>query len=122
MNRQTRTLIVVAVAVLVAAASSFVMYRVIQRMPVREVEVASASAVIAARNIPVGTLLVKEDLKVVSWPARNPVKGGFKTVDEVTNRGIISAVAENEPITEAKLAPLGAGGGLAPTIPTGMRA
>ena len=122
MSRQTRTLIVVAVAVLVAAASSFFMYRVIQRMPVREVEVASSTAVIAARNIPIGTMLVKEDLKVVAWPSRNPVKGGFKAIEDVTNRGVITGVAENEPITEAKLAPLGAGAGLAPTIPSGMRA
>src|SRR5512132_2967571 len=115
MSRQTRTLIVVAVAVLVASAASFAMYRVIQRMPVREVEVASITAVIAARNIPVGTMLVKEDLKIVAWPARNPIQGGFKSIEEVTNRGLITPVGENEPITESKLAPLGAGAGLAPT-------
>jgi pilus assembly protein CpaB len=122
MSRQTRTLVVVAVAILVASAASFFMYQVIQRMPVREVEVASATAVTAARNIPIGTVLVKEDLRVVAWPARNPVHGGFKSIEEVTNRGVISALGENEPITEAKLAPLGVGGGLAPTIPSGMRA
>jgi pilus assembly protein CpaB len=122
MSRQTRTLIVVAVAILVASAASFGMYRAVLRMPVRQVEVASVNAVIAARNIPIGTLLVKEDVKVVAWPARNPLKGGFKSVEEVTNRGVITGLAENEPITESKLAPLGAGGGLAPTIPSGMRA
>jgi pilus assembly protein CpaB len=122
MSRQTRTLIVVAVAVLVAGLSSFVMYRAIQRMPVREVEVASTTAVIAARNIPVGTMLVKEDLKIVAWPSRSPVQGGFKAIEDVTNRGVITGVAENEPITESKLALLGAGAGLAPTIPSGMRA
>jgi len=122
MSRQTRTLIVIAVAILVASAASFFMYQVIQRMPVREVEVATAKAITAARNIPIGTVLVKEDLRVVAWPARNPVQGGFTSIEQVTNRGVISAVAENEPITEAKLAPLGVGGGLAPTIPSGMRA
>ena len=122
MNRQTRTLIVVAVAVLVASIASLFMYRVIQRMPVREVEVGSVPTVIAARNIPVGTMLVKEDLKIIAWPARNPIPGGFKAIDQVTNRGLITAVGENEPITEPKLAPLGAGAGLAPTIPAGMRA
>jgi len=122
MSRQTRTLIVVAVAILVASAASFFMYQVIQRMPVREVEVASATAVTAARNIPIGTVLVKEDLRVVAWPARNPVHGGFTSIEQVTNRGVVSALSENEPITESKLAPLGVGGGLAPTIPSGMRA
>ena len=40
----------------------------------------------------------------------------------VLNRGAIVEVAENEPLTEAKLAPLGSGGGLPPTITEGMRA
>jgi pilus assembly protein CpaB len=40
----------------------------------------------------------------------------------VTNRGLIQAVSENEPLTEHKLAPAGAGAGLPPTIPPGMRA
>jgi pilus assembly protein CpaB len=67
-------------------------------------------------------MLVKEDLKIVAWPERNPIQGGFKSIDEVTNRGLIVPIAENEPVTEPKLAPLGAGAGLAPTIPAGMRA
>ncbi len=122
MNRQTRTLIVVAVAVLVASAASFLVYRAVQRMPVREVEIASMPAVVAGRNIPVGTMLVKEDLRVIAWPSRNPVPGGFKSLEDVTNRGVIVSLAENEPITESKLAPVGAGAGLGPTIPAGMRA
>ncbi len=48
--------------------------------------------------------------------------GSFNTIDAVVNRGAIVEVAENEPLTEAKLAPLGSGGGLPPTIPQGMRA
>ena len=43
-------------------------------------------------------------------------------IEDVINRGAIVEVAENEPLTEAKLAPLGSGGGLPPTIPEGMRA
>ena len=122
MNRRVRTLIVMSIAVLMAAAASFLVYRAVQRIPVREVEVTSVSAVVAARALPIGTLLAKEDVKVVPWPARSPMPGAFKTVDEVTNRGVISGLGENEPLTETKLAPVGAGAGLAPTIPTGMRA
>jgi pilus assembly protein CpaB len=43
-------------------------------------------------------------------------------VDAVVNRGLIAAVSENEPLTENKLAPVGAGAGLSPSIPEGMRA
>ena len=122
MNRRTRTLLVVGIAVGVASFASLLVYRAVQRIPVRTVEISTTSAVVAAHSIPVGTLLVKEDLKVVPWPERNPIPDSFKTVDEVTNRGVVSALAENEPLTETKLAPRGAGAGLAPMIPNGMRA
>ncbi len=61
-------------------------------------------------------------MKLVPWPPRNPVPGSFTKIDDVINRGAIVEVAENEPLTESKLAALGAGGGLPPTIPEGMRA
>ena len=40
----------------------------------------------------------------------------------MVNRGLIDSVAENEPLTDSKLAKEGAGAGLPPTIPPGMRA
>ena len=122
MNRNTRTLIVLAVAVLMAAIASFGVYIAVQRMPVREVEIASVHAVVAARPLIVGTMVTKDDVKVVPWPAANKVPGSFTEVERVVNRGIVGTFAENEPITEAKLAPIGAGAGLPPTITEGMRA
>jgi len=122
MNRSTRTLLVIVIALVTASAASYFVYRAIQRIPVRQVEVASAHMVVAASHLPVGTLVTKEMLKVVPWPAAHQVPGGFASIDQVTNRGLIQPVAENEPVTESKLAPLGAGAGLSPTIPAGMRA
>lgn len=111
-----------AVALVTATAATYGVYRAVQRIPVRQVEVPTAFAVVAATHLPVGTLVMKEQVKVVPWPARNQVPGAFTSVDQVVNRGIIHPVSENEPITETKLAPVGAGGGLSPTIPAGMRA
>jgi pilus assembly protein CpaB len=122
MNATIRLGIVVLVAVGAAGAASFAVYRTIKNMPVREVEVATTEAVVAARPIPVGTLITREDVKAVPWPARNPVAGAFTSADAVVNRGAVVNIAANEPITETKLAPLGVGGGLPPTIPDGMRA
>ena len=122
MNRDSRFVVVLTVALAAAGAASFIVYRVVASIPVREVEVASRNAVVAAKSIPVGTIVTKDHLKVVPWPARNVVPGSFTTVDKVVSRGAIVEVAENEPLTESKLAPLGAGGGLPPTIPHGMRA
>jgi pilus assembly protein CpaB len=122
MNRNVRLLVVLLVAVGAAAVASFAAYRAIQSMPVREVEVASVQTVVAARAMPVGTLVSRDDVKVVSWPARAVVPGSHSTTDAVTNRGLLVPVAENEPLTEAKLAAAGTGAGLPPTIPQGMRA
>ena len=77
---------------------------------------------IAAKSLPIGTLLTSNDVKLVAWPASSPVAGSFSTAEEVTERGLITPVAENEPITANKLAPKEAGAGLPPTITAGMRA
>jgi pilus assembly protein CpaB len=122
MSRNARLALVLAVALTAAGIASLVVYQVVSAIPVREVEIASQYAVVAAKSIPVGTIITTEHVKVVPWPARNPVPGSFTAIDKVVNRGAIVEVAENEPLTESKLAPLGAGGGLPPTIPEGMRA
>jgi pilus assembly protein CpaB len=122
MNRNTRTLIVIAVAVLMAGLASFGVFLAVRSMPVREVEIARAQAVVAARALTVGMMVTKDDVKLVPWPAANQVPGSFTEIDRVVNRGVIDSTAENEPLTESKLAPVGSGAGLPPTIPEGMRA
>jgi pilus assembly protein CpaB len=122
MDRNSRLFLVLVIAIAVAGVASYAVYRAISRIPVREVEVASVQAAVAARPIPVGTIITKDHVKTVPWPAKNPVPGSFTSVDGVLNRGAIVTISENEPVTEEKLAPVGAGGGLPPTIPEGMRA
>jgi pilus assembly protein CpaB len=122
MNRRNRTVVVIAIALVTATIASYGVYRAIQRIPVREVEVPSVYAVVASAHLPVGTLVTKDHVKLVPWPERNQVPGAFAAIDAVVDRGIIQPIAENEPLTESKLAPIGAGAGLPPTIPAGMRA
>lgn len=122
MNRGTRTLIVVAVAVLVATLATMAIYRAVQQIPVREVEQPGVPVVVAARKLPIGTMLTSADLRVATWPARSPVQGGFSSADQLLNRGLVADMIENEPITAGKLAPVDAGAGLPPVIPEGLRA
>jgi pilus assembly protein CpaB len=122
MNRTNRTLIVLAIAVFVATIASLSIYRAVQRIPERRVEVATVFAVVAAKPMSTGTLITADDVKVVGWPAKTPLAGGFSDVKAVVNRGLIAPVVENEPITDGKLAAIGVGAGLPPTIPPGMRA
>jgi len=122
MNRTNRTFVVLLVAVAVASGASWFVYRAVSNIPVREIEVKSYYVAIASKPLPVGAMLAPSDVKLVAWPASSPVAGGYSTVEEVANRGLIAPVVENEPLTAAKLAPIEAGAGLAPTIATGMRA
>jgi pilus assembly protein CpaB len=91
-------------------------------MPVREVEVASVNVGVAAQSLTMGTRLHANHLRVVAWPSRNPVAGAFADPKELVDRGVISPIAENEPITTSKVASAEAGAGLPPVIPEGMRA
>jgi len=122
MNRTSRTVVVVLIALVVAAIASFGVFRAIQHMPVREVEVRSLYEVVASHDLAMGAMITKDDVKLVAWPASSPVTKGFTSVDKVLNRGLISSVVANEPLTEMKLAPLEAGAGLPPSITEGMRA
>src|SRR5262252_7807317 len=122
MNRQTRTLIVLAVALVAAGAASYGVYAAITRIPVRQVEVATRHAVVAAKALPVGSLITPGSVKVVAWPAAAPLEGGFDKTEDVVGRGLIANVVENEPLVESKVAPKEAGAGLPPSITPGMRA
>jgi pilus assembly protein CpaB len=122
MNRNTRTIVVVLVALVAATVASFGVFLAVRSIPQRTIEVAQMRTVVAARALPMGTMVKPEDLKLVPWPSANPIPGSFTATDQVVNRGLITAVAENEPLTEIKLAKMGAGAGLPPTIPEGMRA
>jgi Flp pilus assembly protein CpaB len=65
MKRRTRTTLVIAIALLTASAASWGIYRAVQRIPVREVEVASVHVVVAASALPVGTLVSADQVKMV---------------------------------------------------------
>jgi pilus assembly protein CpaB len=122
MNRNTRTLIVVLVALVAASAAAWGTLQAIRSIPVRQVEVAHTYVVAAAHTIPTGARLTPADVKLIPWPERAQVPGSFTKVEAVVDRGVLSQVFENEPITESKLASLEGGAGLPPTIPPGMRA
>jgi len=78
--------------------------------------------VVAAGPMPLGTVLTKAQLRLIPWPSNAPMANMFSKIEDCENRALITSVALNEPILESKLAPTAAGGGLAATIPEGMRA
>jgi len=82
---------------------------------------ATSKVLVAKRNLEVGTVVKKEDVGLADWVG-SPPKGVATREEDVIERGVVSTLYEGEPISAARLAMPGAGGGLASTIPPGMRA
>jgi len=109
-------------ALVVAFGASAFVYHAFRQASATPATVAMQRIVVADEKLPLGTLLETSNVKTIPWPANAPMDGMFTKIEDVTNRAVITAVAENEPILESKLAPREAGGGLSATIPAGMRA
>jgi pilus assembly protein CpaB len=122
MNRRTRHLVVLCVAVITASLASFGVYRAVERLPVHQVDQTPVSVAVAAKSMPLGTRIGAHDVKLVAWPANNPLPGAIAATEAVIGRALLTSVLENEPLTAAKLASADAGAGLPPAIPQGMRA
>lgn len=121
MSRSTRTLLVFVLSIAVAGVFSVLVYRAGQRTP-QAADVQTLQVAVAARALPVGSRLAARDVKLVAWPTNSPVAGALTTIEAAVDRGLLSSVVENEPLTAAKLAAAGSVAGLPSMITAGMRA
>lgn len=115
-----RLTVVLASALLMATAAGFIAYRLAAAQAGPR-HVSTVRIVAAARDLETGWLIHEGDVRVVDWPAPGP-KGAIAAKNKATDRSVISAIYQGEAVTENRLAPAGSGGGLAATIPAGMRA
>jgi len=121
MNRNRLVIGLVFAIVLAFLLSAFV-YREFKQVSAAPPVVQMQHIVVAAEPLRLGTRLDASKLRTIPWPAGQPVQGMFTRIEDCTHRALITAVAENEPILESKLAAVEAGAGLSATIPEGMRA
>ncbi len=113
---------VLTFAFLVAAGASLVLYRVLINRPATTTAApAMAQVALATKDLEVGTVLKEGDVKVAEWPGAIP-QGATTDLNKILGRGVITAIFDKEPIIESRLAPKGAGGGMAAMIPPGWRA
>jgi pilus assembly protein CpaB len=108
-------------AFVVSAGASFLLYRLIASRVTTAKASPTTQVIVAARNLELGTLIRDSDLKMGDWPGQVP-HGAVLRKEDVVGRGVMAAIYDGEPILENRLAPKGAGAGLAATIPAGMRA
>jgi pilus assembly protein CpaB len=119
MNR--RLLTILLIAFVVASACTFLVYRILGHMIVASKPIPTTKVVAASTDIKLGTVLTAADLTTTQI-AGAPPKGAILKPEDAIGRGVISNIYQGEPIVDSRLAPAGSGGGLAATIPDGMRA
>ncbi|HUJ24281.1 MAG TPA: Flp pilus assembly protein CpaB [Bryobacteraceae bacterium] len=112
---------VLTFAFVVSAGASLLLYRLIASRVTANAKQPTTQVIVAARNLELGTLLRESDLKMGDWSGPLPT-GALLRKEDVVGRGVMAAIYDGEPIIESRLAPKGAGAGLAATIPAGMRA
>jgi pilus assembly protein CpaB len=78
--------------------------------------------VVAASDIPPGTLLTKDQVKVVTWPRELIPPKAIANLNGIENRIVDTTVNKGEPILLTKLAPQGTSAGLAGLLGKGKRA
>ena len=113
---------VLLLAMTVGAIFAFSTYRYVQATPERGVSAKTTPVVVAASSLDLGAAIRAEDLRTINWPSEAVPTGTFNNPQELVGRGLIQPVSQNEPLMTSKLAPVGAGAGLPPMIPDGMRA
>ena len=121
--RRTRPWLMLAVALASGGVAALLAMRYLRQQSVPVLAPPkTGDLVIAARALPLGTVLVDGDVKTIEWTG-NAFPVGYTTRKaDVVGRGVMSSLQENEPVLESKLAPKGAGGGLPVIIDQGKRA
>ena len=119
MNRRLMT--VLLFAAVLAFGCSMLVYRIIGKKVAGSRLVQTTQVVAAAADLKLGTILTAANLTTVKMSGSMP-KGAILKPEDAIGRGVVADIYQGEPILDERLAPKGSGGGLAATIPQGMRA
>jgi pilus assembly protein CpaB len=117
MDRQ-KIIVIFGIALLSAAGLTWFLYAntVVPKQEKRSIVFA------AARDLPVGTLLRKTDLKRVALSTRDVPRGAIFGEKDALNRVLLFPVNSNEPLTLSKVSGPATMEGIAATIEPGQRA
>jgi pilus assembly protein CpaB len=119
MHLDRRFVIIVACSLAWGMIVSLVFYRM---AAATRKEAPAKTLVVAAQPFSPGAAITADGVKTVRVPENLFPKGGYSRVEEVVGRPVISSIEPDEPVVDSRLAARGSGFGVAPMIPTGMRA
>jgi pilus assembly protein CpaB len=115
--KNKRAIVVMAVAIVFGLAAVLLASRLL-----RPSGATADRIVVAASDVNLGQRISPDMLKLVEWPVGNKPQGAAGDPNALVGRVLKSSIQVGDPVTEAKLAPVGASGGLSAVITEGKRA
>jgi pilus assembly protein CpaB len=115
-NRRALLMMALAIAFGLAAVA------LASRWLLRQTPGGGNKIMVAALDISLGQRLTPEMLKQIDWPADSLPRGALRDGGKLAGRVLRASVLRDEPLSEAKLAPVGTLGGLSALITEGKRA
>ncbi len=121
---RNKALAILGIGVLIALIASLFTYGWLQKKGRVQAEtLETMSVVVASSDLPWGTMLTADMVKLAPFLKRSLPEGYFANTTQVVDRTLIQPVKANEPIFDSRLAPTGSqGGGVAAVITPKKRA
>lgn len=116
--RNTRALIMMAVAVILASGAVVVAARWISA----QASGSTNKVAVALIDISLGARLSPDMVRMVDWPTSAIPPGAFTDIKLIDTRVARTSIQRGEPVMESKLAPPGTTGGLSAVVAEGKRA
>lgn len=114
---RSRGLLMLFIALIAGLAAVFLATRWMQSQGGEKGRIAVANA-----DIMLGGRLSPEMIRMAEWPAGSVPSGSFNDANQLEGRVVLVSMQRGEPLTEARLAPVGTKGGLSAVVPEGKRA
>jgi pilus assembly protein CpaB len=115
-----RTITIVVLALVFSGSAAIGVNQLLSRTG--EAKEDGVPVVVAMLDVPRGTMLSSDMVRVVQRPKSSVLIGTIDKPENAVDRAVFAPLIKDEPILEGKLAPKGAGVGMSPLIPKGMRA
>jgi pilus assembly protein CpaB len=121
---KNKALVILGIGVFIAVVASVFTYAWLQKKGTVQAQTQETiSVVVASSDLPWGTVLTTDMLKLTPFLRQSLPEGHFATTTQVAGRTLIQPVKANEPIFDSRLAPTGSrGGGVAAVITPKKRA
>ncbi len=118
---RTRATVFMVIALTAGLAAAYLITNLLARRAVQEVRPPMVRVLVASADLPLATTLGPESVATLEWPATSVPPGALIDLKAVAERVTTAPMVKGELITEARLAPRGAGQGIAAVVPSSMR-